>query len=129
MELLIVPATIYFKWPLDLVVSKSYHLHFNDSVSLKEWFLHERFARNLSIGYRYQPNSLAKKNCYCTIDLWNSDMHEMSSVIVEFVEVEDRSFATYQLSLVILNSVWRQLDPWSLEIHLAQVMISFIYNI
>lgn len=56
-------------------------------------------------------------------------MHEMSSVIVEFVEVEDRSFATYQLSLVILNSVWRQLDAWSLETHLAQVMISFIYDI
>ena len=74
-------------------------------------------------------NALAKKNCYCTIDLWNSDMYEMSSVIVEFVEVEDRSFATYQLSLVILNSVWRQLVPWSLEIHLGQVMISFIYNI
>lgn len=74
-------------------------------------------------------NSLAIKNCYCTIDLWNSDMHEMSSVIVEFVEVEDRSFATYQLSLVILNSVWRQLDAWSLETHLAQVMISFIYDI
>lgn len=55
MELLIVPATSYFKWPLDLVVSKSFHPPFDDSVSLKEWFLHERFARNLSSGYRYQP--------------------------------------------------------------------------
>lgn len=52
-------------------------------------------------------NSPAKKKLTIAQSIFETVtcMHEMSSVIVRFVEVEDRSFATYQLSLVILNSV------------------------